>query len=507
MVEWDANDFKIQETQMYRKKLIVTFIAVAVCTVAYTQPQQDIEAMRKTAVQKQVVLGHKVKEERREQDVKAGVIQKRNANFSISILEGFKGCVKRTRSAIEDKMRRIDDYLKDFDWHGSFISGLDNEWRMALSDIKEPTTIEEAQEMLNDMFWVEKSVSYVFDWLRTNKAKRDEAKSLGKIVTPVTEDELAKALTTKVTLDLARSYFDVEKWENCIAELEKVLSWDPGNAEARQLKIAAESHLVPTAKAEREVRERERRAKWRKSGEEFAINDPYSLHMTMKEKKVVASTRSERGTHDKVQLWAGGPYWATTNIGAERPEDYGYYFWWGDTVGYKREGNVWVASDGSTSHFSFCVENTPTYNKGVGTLKREGWITTEGVLALEHDAAHVHWGGDWRIPTEQELEDLHKKCDWKWVTVNGVKGYLVSGKGAYASNNIFLPCTGAGAGASMRYLFGDCISTGFYWSSVPDSDYHGRYSWYFSLHSRGLYTNYGHRHYGQPVRPVQGFTK
>ena len=44
-----------------------------------------------------------------------------------------------------------------------------------------------------------------------------------------------------------------------------------------------------------------------------------------------------------VQLWDGGPYWATTNIGAEKPEDYGYYFWWGDTVGYKREGNKWVA--------------------------------------------------------------------------------------------------------------------------------------------------------------------
>ena len=57
--------------------------------------------------------------------------------------------------------------------------------------------------------------------------------------------------------------------------------------------------------------------------------------------------------HDKVQLWEGGPYWATTNIGAEKPEDYGYYFWWGDTVGYKRENNKWVASDGSNLNFSF----------------------------------------------------------------------------------------------------------------------------------------------------------
>ena len=46
--------------------------------------------------------------------------------------------------------------------------------------------------------------------------------------------------------------------------------------------------------------------------------------------------RKEGGSHSKVQLWEGGPYWAETNIDAENPEDYGYYFWWGDTVGYKR---------------------------------------------------------------------------------------------------------------------------------------------------------------------------
>ena len=55
----------------------------------------------------------------------------------------------------------------------------------------------------------------------------------------------------------------------------------------------------------------------------------------------------------KVQLWKNGPYWATTNVGAEKPEDFGYYFWWGDTVGYRREGDAWVASDGSSSSFSF----------------------------------------------------------------------------------------------------------------------------------------------------------
>ena len=113
--------------------------------------------------------------------------------------------------------------------------------------------------------------------------------------------------------------------------------------------------------------------------------------------------------HEKVQLWEGGPYWATTNIGAEKPEDYGYYFWWGDTVGYKREGDAWVATDGSSSNFSFNEADTATYGKEISTLQSEGWIVSKDgtyVLAPEHDAAQVQWGGGWRMPTYQELYDL-----------------------------------------------------------------------------------------------------
>ena len=55
--------------------------------------------------------------------------------------------------------------------------------------------------------------------------------------------------------------------------------------------------------------------------------------------------------HEKVQLWEGGPYWATTNVGADNPGEYGYYFWRGDTVGDTSENNAWVATDGSSSNF------------------------------------------------------------------------------------------------------------------------------------------------------------
>ena len=95
--------------------------------------------------------------------------------------------------------------------------------------------------------------------------------------------------------------------------------------------------------------------------------------------EVVAFSDSDDTSHvEKVQLWEGGPYWATTNIGAEKPEDPGYYFWWGDTVGYKREGDVWVATDGSPSIFSFGSLNTPTYNKSFATLQREGGSDRHG---------------------------------------------------------------------------------------------------------------------------------
>ena len=205
---------------------------------------------------------------------------------------------------------------------------------------------------------------------------------------------------------------------------------------------------------------------------------------------------------DKVQLWEGGPYWATMNIGAEKPEDYGYYFWWGDTVGYKRENDKWVASDGSNSNFSFTESNTPTYNKSVATLQSEGWITAEGVLAPEHDAAHKHWGGNWRMPTEQEFNALNRKCDWTWTTMNGVNGYVVRGKGDYASNSIFLPCAGYGFGTFLSYAG----SYGRYWSSVPYSD-DNAWSLDFNSGRRWTFYSYYYRDDVQSVRPLQGFTK
>jgi hypothetical protein len=215
-----------------------------------------------------------------------------------------------------------------------------------------------------------------------------------------------------------------------------------------------------------------------------------------------ATWKEERG---KVQLWEGGPYWATTNIGAEKPEDSGYYFWWGDTVGYKRENDKWVASDGSNSNFSFIGSNTPTYINNDSTLQSEGWVTSEGILTTEHDAAYKHWGDDWRMPTNQEFEDLKSKCDWTWTTINDVEGYVVSGKDDYSSASIFLPCAGYGNNASLK---SDGVR-GQYWSSVLSAEYNG-YAWYlFHYHYPwdDYGTSYDSRFYGNSIRPVQSPTK
>ena len=193
----------------------------------------------------------------------------------------------------------------------------------------------------------------------------------------------------------------------------------------------------------------------------------------------------------KGQLWAGGPYWADRNIGAKKPEDYGLYFWWGDTTGHRPGYNF---SSGNSAIY--------TYGKSVSELQSAGWVTSSGVLAPSHDAAHVKWGGAWRMPTDAEFSALIHNCDWTWTTQSGVNGYVVRGRGAYASNSIFLPAAGIGYRTSLL----NSGSHGYYWSSVPYSGSDYAYGLYFDSGSYNS-NSYGRRYYGRSVRPVQGLAK
>ena len=208
--------------------------------------------------------------------------------------------------------------------------------------------------------------------------------------------------------------------------------------------------------------------------------------------------------HEKVQLWKDGPYWATTNIGAEKPEDLGYYFWWGDAIGYKREKDKWAAVDGSSTDFSFEEGNTPTYggeddyDDDGPFLEHGGWITDEANLVPEHDAAHVHWGRGWWMPSEEEMHDLVDKCVWTWENVNGVNGYVVRGKGDYASASIFLPSAGYAYDNSIY----DVGSAGSYWSHLARLGNAHNSSWALDFDSGRYNMGCIDRDNGLPVRPV-----
>ena len=232
------------------------------------------------------------------------------------------------------------------------------------------------------------------------------------------------------------------------------------------------------------------------------------------EKFFKAAIRADLPDNSGVQLWENGPYWAECNVGAMKPEDYGYYFWWGDTVGYARSGGMltsnfihpeyytgvtWVSSTGEPMSSSpFDYESCPTYEKENAELQSAGWIDSTTNLVAAHDAATAHLGAPWRMPTSAEMEALVSHCTTTWITTNGVYGRLVTGTGDYANRSIFLPAAGYGSGSS----FYDPGSQGDFWASTPVSDFeYNAFRLYFNS-SSFRQSDYS-RYLGQPVRPVR----
>ena len=214
-----------------------------------------------------------------------------------------------------------------------------------------------------------------------------------------------------------------------------------------------------------------------------------------------------------VQLWENGPYWAECNVGATKPEEYGYYFWWGDTVGYKRSGGTfkdyhysgvtWVSSkDEQMSNSPFTATSCPTWEKDNEPLLSAGYINSTSNLAPAHDAATAHLGSPWRMPTSAEIEALTNNCTTTWTTRNGVYGRLVAGKGNFANKSIFLPATGYGFGS----ILSNPGSGGHYWCSSPFSE-NSLFAWRFFFSSKNFYRKPKYRYYGQSVRPVRDFAK
>ncbi len=108
--------------------------------------------------------------------------------------------------------------------------------------------------------------------------------------------------------------------------------------------------------------------------------------------------------------------WATCNIGANYPEEYGDYFAWGEITPQRLyDWGIYQYCDGTQSTMT-------KYN----TNSKYGLVDNKTTLETNDDAANKNWGGTWRIPTDTEWTELQKKCTWKWTTHNGVNGYKIT---------------------------------------------------------------------------------
>ncbi len=188
--------------------------------------------------------------------------------------------------------------------------------------------------------------------------------------------------------------------------------------------------------------------------------------------------------------------WATANVGAEHPYDYGLYFAWGETTGFTSD-----TSDGRSfrwSDYKWCNGSYNTLTK-YNNDTSNGTVDNKTVLDPEDDAAAVNMGGAWRMPTKAELDELRTLCTWAWqeagnTAYNGVAGYKVTGSNG---NSIFLPATGFRRGESFDYAG----TRGYYWSaSLIESSPGYAYSLHFG--SDYAYCSYFYRYDGYTVRAV-----
>ena len=162
--------------------------------------------------------------------------------------------------------------------------------------------------------------------------------------------------------------------------------------------------------------------------------------------------------------------WATCNVGANTPEEYGNYYAWGET----------------STKSSYNFDNCKTWDCSLSDIRGNS----------SYDAARANWGGSWRLPTMAECDELAYNCTCLWTTQNGVAGMRFTSK--RNGNSIFLPAAGWRIGPSMYGAGGH----GYYWSSTPyESDTQSAYDLYFDSGGSAL-TDWYYRNGGHQVRPV-----
>ena len=199
---------------------------------------------------------------------------------------------------------------------------------------------------------------------------------------------------------------------------------------------------------------------------------------------------SSAGGHKHVDLGLpSGTLWATCNVGASKPEDYGSYFAWGET------------STKSTYNCSTYKYAEGEYNKltkycSESDYGNNGFTDTLTTLQAGDDPATAQWGSGWRTPSKAQWEELLSNSTREWTTQNGKEGYLFTSK--KNGNSIFLPAAGYRWDGELDYAG----SSGGYWSrSLYAGNPNNAWYLYFSL---GVcFVSNGYRGNGFSVRPVR----
>lgn len=166
---------------------------------------------------------------------------------------------------------------------------------------------------------------------------------------------------------------------------------------------------------------------------------------------VFSNDGSTPDSHRSVDLGLpSGTKWADRNVGSSSPDDYGSYFAWGETE--TKDVYNW-------STYKWCNGTDSVMTKYV-TDSSFGQVDGLSVLTPENDVATVKWGDKWRMPTQDEMDELLSKCSWTLITSDkGVTGYKVTGPNG---NSIFLPLCGFKDGGTVAMA----EKYGQYWSST-----------------------------------------
>ena len=208
----------------------------------------------------------------------------------------------------------------------------------------------------------------------------------------------------------------------------------------------------------------------------------------------IAREEEDRKSYTDLGL-PSGTLWANRNVGASSPEDYGDYFAWGETQGYKSGKR-----DFSWKTYKWCNGDYDKLTKYCVKSKHgnNGFTDNKTELDIEDDAAYVNWGEKWRMPSYKQLDELEKECTWTETTYNGTKGYSIKGPNG---NSIFLPFAGYFEGNEHFGGFGSLDAWGV-WSSqcYEEWQYDAGCKSYDAL---GILHDVEHRCYGFSIRPVR----